>query len=297
MTEDLLQLRLAVNSLQAKELEPILWQQNAYSVIDGSDTPIFEPDLGTTPLWANTHILALFGSDVIKDEVIGAILAVYPNCEYQFSELEHQDWERAWLNEFKPMNFGQRLWIVPSSYEPPNLKAVNLFLDPGLAFGTGTHPSTALCLRWLDANFKNLQNLQVIDYGCGSGVLAIAALLLGAKKAVGFDIDPQALEASRSNARRNNIVDLAFELYLATCEQRIDFKADILLANILANPLIELAPKLVKLVKTGAKIVLAGILAEQTDEVKRSYQVFADGEIEVSEQEGWVSLSFTVGRF
>jgi ribosomal protein L11 methyltransferase len=157
--------------------------------------------------------------------------------------IEDQDWERSWMDNFQPMRFGQRLWIVPSWHAAPEPDAVNLLLDPGLAFGTGTHPTTALCLEWLDG--QQLDGTQVLDFGCGSGILAIAALLLGAREAVGTDIDVQALEASRDNAQRNGIADEKLALYLP---EHMPMQADVLVANILAGPLVSLAPQLSGLV-------------------------------------------------
>lgn len=190
------------------------------------------------------------------------------------------------MDNFHPMRFGERLWIVPSWHAAPEPDAVNLLLDPGLAFGTGTHPTTSLCLQWLDA--QQLQGKTLIDFGCGSGILAIAGLLLGAEHAVGTDIDIQALEASRDNARRNQIADERFDLYLP--EQMPDTPADVLVANILAGPLVSLAPRLASLVKPGGLLALSGILAEQTDEILQAYR--ADFELDpVADQEGWIRVS------
>lgn len=190
------------------------------------------------------------------------------------------------MDNFHPMRFGQRLWIVPSWTEAPEPDAVNLRLDPGLAFGTGTHPTTALCLEWLDG--QPLKNQSVIDFGCGSGILAIAALLLGAPKAVGTDIDPQALEASRDNADRNGIDPARFPVYLpADMPQQA---ADVVVANILAGPLVALAPQITTLVKSGGRLALSGILAEQADEVRAAYaDEFALDPTAV--KEGWVRIS------
>lgn len=190
------------------------------------------------------------------------------------------------MDNFHPMRFGQRLWIVPSWHAAPEPDAVNLLLDPGLAFGTGTHPTTSLCLQWLDA--QQLQGKTLIDFGCGSGILAIAGLLLGAEHAVGTDIDIQALEASRDNAQRNQIADELFDLYLP--EHMPSAPADVLVANILAGPLVSLAPQLASLVKPGGLLALSGILAEQTDEILQAYQ--GDFELDpVAEQDGWIRVS------
>ena len=190
------------------------------------------------------------------------------------------------MDNFHPMRFGQRLWIVPSWHAAPEPEAVNLLLDPGLAFGTGTHPTTALCLAWLDG--QQLADKQIIDFGCGSGILAIAALLLGASHAVGTDIDVQALEASRDNAQRNQIADQHFSLYLP--EDMPQQPADVVVANILAGPLVSLAPQLASLVQPGGLIALSGILAEQTDEILTAYQGFFELD-PVAEQDGWIRVS------
>jgi ribosomal protein L11 methyltransferase len=205
---------------------------------------------------------------------------------HELEKIEDQDWERSWMDNFHPMRFGERLWIVPSWHAAPEPDAVNLLLDPGLAFGTGTHPTTSLCLQWLDA--QQLQGKTLIDFGCGSGILAIAGLLLGAEHAVGTDIDIQALEASRDNAQRNQVADDRFDLYLP--EQMPDTPADVLVANILAGPLVSLAPRLASLVKPGGLLALSGILAEQTDEILQAYR--DDFELDpVANQEGWIRVS------
>jgi ribosomal protein L11 methyltransferase len=184
------------------------------------------------------------------------------------------------------MRFGQRLWIVPSWHAAPEPEAVNLLLDPGLAFGTGTHPTTALCLEWLDG--QDLKGCDLLDFGCGSGILAIAGLLLGARKAVGTDIDVQALEASRDNAGRNNIAPRDFELYLP--EDMPQQQADVLVANILAGPLVSLSPQLASLVKPGGRLALSGILAEQGAEVAAAY---ADTfELDpIANRDGWIRIT------
>ncbi len=206
--------------------------------------------------------------------------------EHHVEEIADQDWERSWMDNFQPMRFGRRLWIVPSWHAAPEPDAVNLLLDPGLAFGTGTHPTTALCLEWLDG--QELAGRQVLDFGCGSGILAIAALLLGAERAVGTDIDPQALEASRDNASRNGIEPARFPVYLpADLPQR---QADVLVANILAGPLVSLAPQLTGLVRPGGLLALSGILAEQAEEVRAAYSAHFDLD-PTAEREGWIRIS------
>ena len=209
-----------------------------------------------------------------------------PLPEHHAEVIEDQDWERSWMDNFHPMRFGQRLWIVPSWHAAPEPGAVNLLLDPGLAFGTGTHPTTALCLEWLDG--QDLKDCNVLDFGCGSGILAIAALLLGAKEAIGTDIDVQALEASRDNAGRNNIEPGLFPLYLP--EDLPQVQADVVVANILAGPLVALAPQLSSLVKPGGRLALSGILAEQGEEVAAAYAKDFDLD-PIANRDGWVRIS------
>lgn len=285
-----LQVRLAITPEQAETYEDALLSIGAVSVtfMDAEDQPIFEPDLGTTPLWSNTHLLALFEADTDEAALIAHLTLLCDGSlpEHQIEHIEDQDWERSWMDNFQPMRFGQRLWIVPSWHAAPQPEAVNLLLDPGLAFGTGTHPTTALCLEWLDG--QPLDGCDLIDFGCGSGILAIAALLLGAPQAVGTDIDPQALEASRDNASRNGIDPARFPVYLpADMPQQA---ADVVVANILAGPLVSLAPQISALVKAGGRLALSGILAEQAEEVRAAY---ADTFVldPTAEKDGWVRIS------
>ena len=190
------------------------------------------------------------------------------------------------MDNFHPMRFGQRLWIVPSWHSAPAPDAVNLLLDPGLAFGTGTHPTTALCLEWLDG--QDLKDCELLDFGCGSGILAIAGLLLGARNAVGTDIDIQALEASRDNAGRNGIEAQRFPLYLPADLPAVP--ADVVVANILAGPLVNLAPQISSLVKPGGRLALSGILAEQAEEVRSAYQDAFELD-PTANKDGWIRIS------
>ncbi|WP_281687657.1 50S ribosomal protein L11 methyltransferase [Pseudomonas citronellolis] len=284
------QVRLAITPEQAPTYEDALLEVGAVSVtfMDAEDQPIFEPDLGTTPLWTHTHLLALF-EDGTDEAALLAHLQLLTGGElpqHQVEIVEDQDWERSWMDNFKPMRFGRRLWIVPSWHEAPEPEAVNLLLDPGLAFGTGTHPTTALCLEWLDG--QELAGDTVLDFGCGSGILAIAALLLGAKQALGTDIDPQALEASRDNATRNGIDPALFPVYLPA--DLPAGQADVVVANILAGPLVSLAGQLTSLVKPGGRLALSGILAEQAEEVRAAYAGAFELE-PTAEREGWVRIS------
>ena len=285
-----LQVRLAITPEQAETYEDALLEVGAVSVtfMDAEDQPIFEPDLGTTPLWSHTHLLALFEADTDPANLVAhlQLLTGGDLPEHQIERIEDQDWERSWMDNFQPMRFGQRLWIVPSWHEAPEPQAVNLLLDPGLAFGTGTHPTTSLCLQWLDG--QALDGCSVLDFGCGSGILAIAALLLGAERAVGTDIDPQALEASRDNASRNGIAAERFPLYLPG-----DMPAgtyDVVVANILAGPLVQLAPTISAHVRPGGRLVLSGILAEQAEEVRAAYAELFELD-PTAVQDGWVRIS------
>ena len=285
-----LQVRLAITPEQAETYEDALLEVGAVSVtfMDAEDQPIFEPDLGTTPLWSHTHLLALFEADTDETALLAHLQLLCGGAlpEHHVERIEDQDWERSWMDGFQPMRFGQRLWIVPSWHAAPQPDAVNLLLDPGLAFGTGTHPTTALCLEWLDG--QNLDNCSVLDFGCGSGILAIAALLLGAPQAAGTDIDPQALEASRDNASRNSIDPARFPVYLpADLPQQ---PADVVVANILAGPLVSLAPQITALVKSGGRLALSGILAEQAEDVRAAYAGAFDLDPTAS-KDGWVRIS------
>jgi ribosomal protein L11 methyltransferase len=285
-----LQVRLAISPEQAETYEDALLEIGAVSVtfMDAEDQPIFEPELNTTPLWSHTHLLALFEADTDASAVFAhlQLLTDASLPEHHAEVIEDQDWERSWMDNFQPMRFGRRLWIVPSWHVAPEPGAVNLLLDPGLAFGTGTHPTTALCLEWLDG--QQLQDTQVLDFGCGSGILAIAALLLGARQAVGTDIDVQALEASRDNAQRNGIADERFPVYLPA-DLPVQ-QADVLVANILAGPLVSLAPQLSGLVRPGGLLALSGILAEQGEDVAAAYA--EDFELDpIANRDGWVRIS------
>lgn len=284
-----IQLRLAIDPAQAALYEKALLVLNALSVtfMDAEDQPIFEPQLGTTPLWNHTQLLALFDQPLDEPGLLDQLqsLTGAPLPPHEFALIEDQDWERSWMDNFHPMRFGKRLWVVPSWCEPPEPTAVNLKLDPGLAFGTGTHPTTALCMQWLDG--QPLQGLRVLDFGCGSGILAAAALLLGASQAVGTDIDPQALEASRANAEVNGISEQQLALYLPQDLPQGQF--DLVLANILAGPLVELAPILTRHVRPGGRLVLSGIFVEQAEQVRAAY-IDAFAMDPTVQQDGWVRI-------
>ncbi|WP_330110494.1 50S ribosomal protein L11 methyltransferase [Methylophaga thalassica] len=253
---------------------------------DDADQPIYEPDLGTTPLWTATRVVALFDAETNPDDVGNMLSTLVSDIPpYRVEAVEDKDWEREWMDNFHPIQFGERLWICPSWHTPPAPDAVNIMLDPGLAFGTGTHPTTALCLNWLDQ--ADLKGKYVIDYGCGSGILAIAAALLGAERVIGVDTDPQALEATRANAERNGV---EIEAYLpGDCP---DEPCDLLLANILAGPLQTLAPRFANLTKPSAELVLSGILEVQAQEVSDSYAAWFDMQAPTI-KEDWTRLNGT----
>jgi len=267
------QLSVAAEEAHTESLSDRFFELGALSVSfqDEGDQPLFEPKPGEIPLWRKTRVIALFEEEVDLSQVRSAILDILDALNlsnWREEEIQDRAWERAWLDHFKLMQFGRRLWIVPTGFALPEQEgAVCVNLDPGLAFGTGTHPTTALCLQWLDG--QELQGRTVIDFGCGSGILTIAALLLGAEKGVAVDIDQQALTATIDNARKNG-VDKRIDCYLPSRMPRL--KADLLLANILANPLIELSAQLADTVRPEGSIVLSGILREQADAVISAYE-------------------------
>lgn len=250
---------------------------------------IFEPGVGETPLWRTLVLNALFAADADRRGLVAALTELLPELEPEqiaFREVPDQDWERAWMDQFKPMRFGRRLWIWPWNHDgDASPDTVVVRLDPGLAFGTGTHPTTALCLEWLDG--LELAGRTVIDYGCGSGVLAIAALKLGATLAIGVDNDPQALSASADNAARNGVGE-RLRLYLP--EAAPDTRADVFVANILAGPLAELAPRFAALCHPGAPFALSGILEGQQDDLLQCYGA-AFEQLQIASREDWVRIS------
>ncbi|PMR68662.1 50S ribosomal protein L11 methyltransferase [Halomonas heilongjiangensis] len=295
-----LQLKAHIAPEQAETLEELLLAEGATAITlqDAHDDPVFEPERGSTPLWNETVLTGLYddleGIAAMLERLAAAWAETMPGEPLPVIEhelLADRDWEREWMDDFTPLRMGQRLWIVPSWHAPPEPGAVNLHLDPGLAFGTGTHPTTALCLEWLDglAVAGVLEGREVLDIGCGSGILAIAALKLGAESAVGTDIDPQALQASRDNAERNAIAEADFRLCYP--EQLDAGGFPVVLANILAGPLVELAPTIAGHVAAGGLLALSGILEPQAEEVLEAYR--AEGLLmdEPVVREGWVRLS------
>ena len=266
-----LQLHIATTEQQADGFQAALETLGASAVTltDGADQPLVEPPPGSRPLWQNTVVSALFDDDQDVEAIVAALKQQGLEVSAHHSErLEDQAWERAWMADFSPMQFGQRLWIIPSWSEPPDPDAVNLKLDPGLAFGTGTHETTALCLEWLDQCDLD-GSTRLLDVGCGSGVLAIAALLLGADHGFGTDIDPQALLASRDNAEMNGVSE-RLSLFMPDTLP-VDNGFDIVMANILAQPLIDMAQTMAKYCRPGGQLALSGILATQAEAVRDAY--------------------------
>jgi ribosomal protein L11 methyltransferase len=287
-----LQLSIDSDENDAPLLELVFDNLGALSVTlgDAGDQPLMELPPESQQLWQQTRVTALFeGERDLKAlrQALSETLEASLLQSLRWERLEDRLWERVWLEHFKPMRFGQRLWVCPDGQQVTQKEGVVIQLDPGLAFGTGTHPTTALCLTWLDG--LDLHGKTVIDYGCGSGILAIAALKLGAHKALAVDHDPQALEASRDNALKNGVAD-QLQTYLP--EETPATQADLLVANILAGPLISLAPTLADLLKPGGDFALSGILAEQTEEVSDSYRLFADLQT-VQQRDDWILIPGT----
>jgi len=288
-----IQLRISADEETAEKYSDWLMAcgSQAVTFIDAKDTPIYEPLPGDEVIyWHNTVVMGLYDASHDMDKVIAYLQSIHPDkkaMRYKLEQLEDKDWEREWMDNFHPMKFGDRLWICPSWRDVPDPTAVNVMLDPGLAFGTGTHPTTALCLTWLDG--LDLKGKTVVDFGCGSGILSLAALKLGAEKVIGIDIDPQALQASLENAKRNGVED-RLALYLPADQPEI--KADIVVANILAGPLRELAPVIIEFVGDKGLLALSGVLENQAQELQLLYGNCCDMD-EIAVQEEWVRLSGT----
>lgn len=271
-----------------ERLSDVLFEGGALSITltDEFDNPILEPPPGTMPLWPNVIITALYLEENTAHEVASLLREVIPNLTCEVQLLSEKDWEDAWMAHFKPMQFGRRLWIYPSSMKPEKEEGVFVLLNPGLAFGTGTHPTTRLCLTWLDANAKPNQTL--IDYGSGSGILAISALKLGISKAFAVDIDPQALTATAYNAEENHIPSSSL---IIEKPEALTVSADILIANILLSPLIELKASFKALLKDEGRLVVSGILKTQVDTLIEAYLGTFDVVSQADEEE-WSLLVF-----
>jgi ribosomal protein L11 methyltransferase len=291
-----LQLRVDAQRAEITEWEDELLAGGAVAVTleDNADQPLLEPGVGETPMWNLTRITGLYPADTDMKRVLQEIpehLLKASNARVEI--LEDKDWEREWMQHYQPMQFGERLWVCPSWLEPPDPDAVNLMLDPGLAFGTGTHPTTALCLTQIEG--LNLSGQTIIDYGCGSGILAVAALKLGATLALGVDNDPQALAACRDNANRNNIAPQQLTVVLPqdVDQQNWTQKAELVIANILAGPLIELSSTLINFLQPGGTLLLSGLLQNQAEALCAHYTDRLPLTV-VSEKDGWVCLRGTL---
>ncbi|EKP0259924.1 50S ribosomal protein L11 methyltransferase [Aeromonas sobria] len=284
-----IQIRINATAKTADKVSNMLLGRGAQAVtfMDAQDVPVYEPLPGETPLWGETEVMGLFDAETDPAPTIAFFQQIFgEEVGYKVEQLEDKDWVREWMDHFHPMQFGERLWICPSWRDVPNPDAVNVMLDPGLAFGTGTHPTTALCLQWLDG--LDLTGKTVVDFGCGSGILGIAALKLGAARVIGIDIDPQAIQASRDNAERNGVAG-QIELYLPA-DQPQDVEADVVVANILAGPLRELAPLIAGHGKAGSLMALSGVLESQAPELETIYgQWFEMDPTAVKEE--WCRLS------
>ncbi|CAB1277198.1 50S ribosomal protein L11 methyltransferase [Candidatus Nitrosacidococcus tergens] len=268
-----LEIQFREDSHKAQQLADALSEVGAVAVTltDAIEQPIFEPPLGDIPLWALTYINALFPIGTDLNLVLTHLKQIisFPLPVYQSKILEDQNWDQVWRENFKPLRFGQQLWVCPSWLPIPEPEAINIILDPGLAFGTGSHPTTALCLEWLASTDINQKN--IIDYGCGSGILAIAALKLGVTTAIGIDHDPQALLAAQENATRNG-ADTHLQVLLPS--ESITIKTDFLIANILLAPLVELAPKFAQLIVPKGTLILSGILQSQIKSIVQTYNTW-----------------------
>jgi len=283
-----------LESLQPAAVEEIFARHGAASITltDAGDEPVLEPAPGETPLWPDARITGLFDADTdfaaLQADLLSSLdLESLPR--HEISVLEDRDWEREWLNDFGPMQFGRKLWICPNHAAVDDDEAVVVRLDPGLAFGTGTHPTTALCLEWLDG--LELGHKRMLDYGCGSGVLAIAAVKLGCDRAVAMDIDPQAVRATMDNAAHNDVRD---QMLISNHARGVVGEFDVVIANILAGPLVELAESIAGHVKGGCLLALSGILSEQVGEVLDAYKPWIEFEEPAfQEQDGqtWARLN------
>jgi len=266
-----IQAHLTTGKEQAPLIELLFENLGALSttLVDAEDEPLLEPKPGELPIWQQTRVTGLFEGHIDSDHLrqrINQALNSDVTRTLELERLEDQEWERTWLDNFHAMSFGQRLWICPQGKRPEQPDAVIVELDPGLAFGTGTHPTTALCLQWLDRT--PLEQLELIDFGCGSGILAVAALKLGAKRVYATDHDPQAMQATTANAEKNGVLE---QMQLCDSQHPPTHPVDLVMANILAGTLIELKDLLTRLTRPGGRIILSGILSEQAQMVSDAY--------------------------
>lgn len=291
-----LQIHITVEQAQVNFTETLLSSLGAVSVTldDAENQDLLEPLPGETPLWNKVIVTGIYAQEEGEDIDVTAletfIRTQLPTEPMRSEFLEDQVWERSWMDYYEPIQIGEKYWIVPEWIEPPEADAVNIKLDPGLAFGTGNHASTFLCLQWLGK--IDVKDKVVIDYGCGSGILGVAALLLGAKKVYATDIDPQAVLATKQNAELNGVLE---NLYVGLPEEfNAEFKnqqADILVANILAGPLMSLAKEFSTLIKSEGEFALAGVIEEQVTDVSSIYSEFFDIVEVEKREETWCRIS------
>ncbi len=293
------QLHIQCEKSQAELAETLMLEAEALSISldDAGDQPLFEPLPGESPLWDDVIITALFDTSVNLEDLSQDVAQQVIATSVWQTKVDDKDWEREWMKNYHPIECANNLWIVPKWLTPPNPTAVNIMMDPGLAFGTGYHATTRLCIDWLTE--QDLTDKIVIDYGCGSGILGIVALKLGVKAVYAVDIDPQAVLATHQNAERNQVhtqlqafLPQEFEQF---CQDNAILPVDMITANILAKPLMSLAPYFATLLKPNGQIVLAGLIENQVNDVKTTYQQFfeMDGDFTFSSQEDkhWHRLS------
>lgn len=283
--------QLKIEHCPGEHIEQIseeLEESGALSIMltDKNDNPVLEPEPGTTPLWPEVIIHALYAQAEEAQHSRNHLAQTRPSLECSIEVLPDKDWERAWMDDFKPQQFGSRLWICPTWHTPPEPQAVNLMLDPGLAFGTGTHPTTSLCLTWLEQ--AELADKNIIDYGCGSGILSLAAVKLGAQHVLAVDIDPQALQATQNNALTNQITEQQLSISMP---ETLQTPVDLIIANILLAPLMSLNDRFYQLLNPGSALVVSGILTEQTDLLIKTYEPLFS-HIDSHHLDGWSLLVF-----
>ncbi len=285
---DYFEVEIPCGKSEVDSIEPFLSDLGACSVTyrDAQDVAILEPAPGKMPLWQDIEITAMFTLCDFNESTISEIInEKYPGRSIKAVKLQNQVWERTWLEHFKPMQFGDKTWIIPSVFDAVDEEAINIYLDPGLAFGTGTHATTALCLEWVDSN--DLHDLNIIDFGCGSGILAIAALKHGAKQVYCTDIDPQAIESTLVNAESNQVLDGISVIdpgKVSTLKE-----LDVVIANILAAPLLTLVDTFHAMLKNDGQLIMSGILAEQEDEIVNKFSdCFVD--FQIKNTEDWISV-------
>ncbi len=283
--------QLKIDHCLGQEIEKLseeLEEFGALSIMltDKNDNPVLEPEPGTTPLWPEVIIQALFAEIFQAQYTRDYLVHTRPSLSCTLEVLEDKDWERVWMDDFKPQRFGQRLWICPSWSTPPEPDAVNLMLDPGLAFGTGTHPTTSLCLTWLEQT--NLKNKSIIDYGCGSGILSLAALKLGAADVHAVDIDPQALQATQNNALANELDECKLSISMP---EALHQPVDLIIANILLAPLLILKERFQQLLNPDGVLVVSGLLEEQAPALIETYNLLFHP-VHQENLNGWSLLAF-----